>query len=287
LVIASTVNDKPARFMELQPIVGAQEPFAGETLATLKGLRYAPSIHLRYNPAPKAQTYYNEIEVTDSAPGTFFMAIGFNQGYFGIQEAANGKKWFLFSIWDSHDHDKNAQTEDKRTIAEHIAPGTRAQRFGNEGSGGQSFYDYDWQVGEKIRFLLKIEDHGTRQHYIANFYNNKEKRWVHMLTFSSVAPQKHLSGFHSFVEDFRRNYDSFNLHRGMKIHQAWAQDTDGKWNYMTDATLSRDANPHLNISAFTEQGEFYFGTGGKVDKPTAPGAKMKRPIIVELPKDIP
>ena len=49
------------------------------------------SVHLRY-PAPDAAFFYNELTPLQSAPGTYFMACGFSDGYFGIQELANGRK---------------------------------------------------------------------------------------------------------------------------------------------------------------------------------------------------
>ena len=286
LKILSTINDKPARFCELQPIID-KEIYENETMATLKGQRYAPSIHLNYKPSPKAQLYYNEIEVTESVPGSFFMAIGFNQGYFGIQETNHGKKWFLFSIWDSKSHDKNAQLKDKQVQIIHQDPKTRAQRFGGEGSGGQSFYDYNWKVGEKVKFALKIEDKGERRHYSSYIYLSHEKRWVHMLTFASIAPQAHLSRFHSFVEDFKRDYKSFHKHRGMKVFNSWVKDLDGKWHYITDARFTRDANPHTNITAYSEADSFYFGTGGKVKNEVKPGFIIKRPELKTPPTDLP
>lgn len=283
--IQSTIEDLPVRISEFVPVFSDSEPFKGKTLADLKGLRYAPSIHLSYK-VPHASVYYNEIEVTKSAPGSFFMGIGFNQGYFGIQEPAQGKKHFIFSIWDSNDHDKNAQTEDKRVKVIHHDKGTRFQRFGHEGSGGQSFYDYDWQIGQKIRLALKIEDKGERRHYSSYIYITEKKKWVHMLTFSSIAPQKHLSRFHSFVEDFRRNYESFTWHRGMKVHQVWAKGLDGKWHYGQQSRFTRDGNPHTNITAYEEDGAFYFGTGGTVDQEVAPGTTIKRASAKTPPTDL-
>src|SRR5665213_1936249 len=57
------------------------------------------SVHLGY-PAPEGAAFYNEVTVEKSAAGTYFMACGFDQGYFGIQELADGKKLVLFSVWD-------------------------------------------------------------------------------------------------------------------------------------------------------------------------------------------
>ncbi len=286
LKIISTVNDVPARLNEFLPVID-KEPFANETMGSIKGYRYAPSIHLNFKPSPKAQLYYNEIEVTESVPGSFFMAIGFNQGYFGIQETNQGKKWFLFSIWDSNSHNKNAQIADKRVKVIHQDPKTRAQRFGGEGSGGQSFYDYDWKVGERIKFCLKIEDKDDRRHYSAFIYLSQEKRWAHMLTFASIAPQPHLSRFHSFVEDFKRDFDSFHKHRGMKVYNSWIKDLEGKWHYVTDARFTRDGNPHTNITAFTKEDAFYFGSGGKVEKEVKPWTMIKRETKKTPPTDLP
>lgn len=286
LNIHSTINNAPARISEFLPVID-EEPFRSESMGSIKGYRYAPSIHLSYQPSLKAQLFYNEIEVTESVHGSFFMAIGFNQGYFGIQETNQGKKWFLFSIWDSHSHDKNAQIADKRVKVIHQDPKTRAQRFGGEGSGGQSFYDYDWKVGERVKFCLKIEDKDDRRHYSAYIYLSQEKRWVHMLTFASIAPQPHLSRFHSFVEDFKRDFDSFHKHRGMKVYNSWIKDLDGNWHYAADARFTRDGNPHTNITAFIDKDAFYFGTGGKVEKEVSPGTRIKREVKKTPPTNLP
>lgn len=287
LHILSTEGNAPARLNELQPIiVGKKEPFAGVSLAELKGQRYAPSIHLNYR-VPRADVYYNEITVTESAPGSFFMGIGYNQGYFGIQEHTAGRKWLIFSIWDDRSHDRNAQTEEKRAQIVYMDENTRSQRFGNEGSGRQSFYDYDWKVGEKIKLMLKIEDKGERRHYSGYFYHNTLKKWILMTKYSSIAPQPFLTRFHSFVEDFRRNYDSFGRHRSLKIDQAWARDLEGKWHYVTDCTFTRDSNPNTNITAFTQENSFNFGTGGKVKKETKPRTKLQRPVQRQAPQGLP
>src|SRR5437879_3055372 len=59
----------------------------------------ARSVHLHY-PAPAADAFYNELTVEKSVPGCYFMACGFGNGYFGIQEQSRGGKAVLFSVWD-------------------------------------------------------------------------------------------------------------------------------------------------------------------------------------------
>src|SRR3954447_11461242 len=71
------------------------------------------SVHLAY-PAGEGTAFTNEVTVDRSAPGTYFCAIGWNKGYFGIQEQGRGKKVVIFSVWDSHQDDKQAVDESKR-----------------------------------------------------------------------------------------------------------------------------------------------------------------------------
>ena len=60
------------------------------------------SVHLFY-PAPEGVAFYTEMKVEKSSRGTYFMAAGFNMGYYGIQELYNGKKLLIFSVWDPGD----------------------------------------------------------------------------------------------------------------------------------------------------------------------------------------
>jgi hypothetical protein len=38
--------------------------------------------------------------VGNSVPGSYFMAVGWNTGYFGIQEVSADRKVVIFSVWD-------------------------------------------------------------------------------------------------------------------------------------------------------------------------------------------
>jgi Domain of unknown function (DUF5077) len=49
-----------------------------------KGFRAARSVHLGYR-APEGSFFYNEMVVEQSVNGSYFMACGWNTGYFGIQ----------------------------------------------------------------------------------------------------------------------------------------------------------------------------------------------------------
>src|SRR5476651_966759 len=100
--------------------------------ATPEPPRAARSVHLQY-PMPVGDLFYNEVTVEQSTPGSYFMACGFQHGYFGIQELADGKKVVIFSVWDAED--KNAKAANKKTEAVVLDrdPDVRIRRFSGEG----------------------------------------------------------------------------------------------------------------------------------------------------------
>src|SRR5262249_16348225 len=136
----------------------------------LKGIA-CRSVHLNY-PAAEGTAFYNEVKVEKSADGTYFCVCGFNKGYFGIQQKGDGKKVVIFSVWDrAAGEDPKKVPEEKRVKLHHKGEGVRVGRFGNEGTGGQSFYDYDWKTGETYRFLVTAKADGTdRTAYSGYFY---------------------------------------------------------------------------------------------------------------------
>src|SRR5690242_8218631 len=127
------------------------------------------SVHLRY-PAPEGVAFYNEVTVDRSAPATYFCACGFHMGYLGIQELGDGKKVVIFSVWEpGKQDDPKAVAEDRRVRLVAKGEKVRTGRFGGEGTGGQSFLDYDWQVGRTYRFLVTASPAGERTEFAAYF----------------------------------------------------------------------------------------------------------------------
>lgn len=128
------------------------------------------SVHLGY-PAPVGVAFSNEVTIEQSAVGTYFMVCGWDKGYFGLQELGNGKKLLIFSVWDSDQNDPKAVKEDNRTKLIRKDENVRIGRFGGEGTGGQSFFDYDWKVGTKYRLLVtanvKNEPQSTRATFLS------------------------------------------------------------------------------------------------------------------------
>ncbi len=249
------------------------------------------SVHLAYRapvPAPAA-AFYNEVTVDHSAPGTYFCVCGFDKGYVGIQELADGKKLVIFSVWDpGNQNDPQSVAEDQRVKLLHRDERVRTGRFGNEGTGGQSFFDYDWQVGETYRFLVTARPQGQRTEFAGYFYVPQDNAWKHLVTFSTLTGGHSLRGLYSFVEDFRRNRISTTKVRSARYGNGWISTTDGNWHPLDRATFTADSNPATNIDAGARDGRFFLTTGGETQNATTPlRSRIECPAAGTPPSDLP
>ncbi len=221
------------------------------------------SVHLGY-PAEESVAFYNEVTVEKSAPGTYFMVAGFNAGYFGIQELANGKKLVLFSVWDpGEQNDPNAVKTEDRVRLEYNDPQVRVKRFGGEGTGGQSFFDFDWKVGTTYRCLVTSTAKDGRSVFTGYFYLPEEKQWRKLVTFSTIATKRQLRGLYSFVEDFKRDRVSATKERQARFGNGWVKTLTGEWKPLATATFTADSNPATNIDAGPIEDRFFLATGGE------------------------
>lgn len=227
----------------------------------LKGIA-CRSVHLSY-PGLIGNVFYNEVEVQHSAPGTYFMVCGWDKGYFGMQELGNGKKLLIFSVWDSNQNDRNKVPEEKRTKMLYKDEKTRIGRFGGEGTGGQSFFDYDWKLNTNYRFMVTSKAEGDRTEYTGYFFHPEEKAWKKLVTFSTITGGKPMRGFYSFIEDFKRDRVSTTKVRQARFGNGWVRQNDGLWHQINEARFTGDSNPVENISAGIEKGYFFLATGGE------------------------
>lgn len=255
----------------------------------LKGVA-CRSVHLGFD-APAGTAFYNEVTIEKSSPGSFFMVCGWDQGYFGLQELADGKKLAIFSVWDSENNDPQATPEERRVQVVYNDPAVRAGRFGNEGSGGQSFFPFDWQTGVTYRCLLTSRIDVARTEYSGFLYLPKEETWRRLVTFSAPNGGKPLRGCYCFLEDFRRNRVSATQIREARFGNGWVRSANGNWLAIGRARFTADANPVLNIDAGPRQEGFFLATGGET---VNSGAKLKDWIELtesaderRLPADLP
>jgi hypothetical protein len=235
------------------------------SVADAEAIRAARSVHLGFA-APKAEMYYNEVTVEKSVPGSYFMVCGFRNGYFGIQEQANGRKVVLFSVWDPGGGDNSNQVPEKdRVEVLYHADDVLVKRFGGEGTGGQSFYEYPWKVGETYRFLVTAVVSGNKTAFTGYIYLPDKKTWKRLVEFRTITGGSRLEGLYSFIEDFRRDGKSATQVRRALFGNGWIRDATGKWSPLEKARFtasgaSWEAKDTIDAGAVKDR--FYLQTGG-------------------------
>ena len=258
----------------------------------LSAPRAARSVHLGYV-ASEATAFYTELTIEKSVPGSYFMACGFNHGYFGIQELTNGKKVVLFSVWDpTKGDDPSRVAEEHRVEVAYKDSEVIVKRFGGEGTGGQSFFSYDWKVGQTYRFLVKATAAEKKTAYAAHFYLPESKTWKHLVTFRTFAGGDRLKGLYSFIEDFRRDGKSATEVRRAVFGNGWARTHEGPWEPLTKARFTASGatwEAKETIDAGIVKQQFYLQTGGDTRTATPLMTPMERPTpggaLPQVPED--
>ncbi len=208
--------------------------------------RRGPSVHLSY-PLPEdagdIKWFYNEVTVPvgEDVIGSFYMANGFGEGYFGIQVNSTSERRVLFSVWSPFNTDNPREIpEDQRIIMLAKGKDVNTGEFGNEGSGGQSFLRYNWQAGNTYRFLLKgVPSVNNSTDYTAYFFAPEEGRWRLIASFRRPQTTTFLKRQHSFLENFIPDMGRFA--RMAYYNNQWVMDVHGTWHELTVARFTADA----------------------------------------------
>lgn len=233
--------------------------------------RAARSVHWGWS-APAATLFYNEMIVEESTTGSYFMACGWNTGYFGIQELGDGKKVAIFSVWDpAKGDDPTAVTPGQRVELLHEGEGVRVKRFGGEGTGGQCMMDFDWAIGQTNKFLVRASKADGKTAYEGHLWLPNEQQWKHLVTFRTRTGDTPFNGFYSFIEDFRRDYKSVNETRTARFGNGWAKSTNGDWVSLRRARFTASGaewESKENIDGRLVDGWFLLQTGGDIKEAT-------------------
>ena len=221
--------------------------------------RRGPSCHLSYEiPTEKnVSYYYNEIKVNKGQDiiGSYFMANGFGEGYFGMQVNSENERRILFSVWSPFvTDDPKSIPEDEKIILIKKGDGVYTGEFGNEGSGGQSYLKYNWKADTTYKFLLKGIPNGDQSTtYTAWFQSSDDLQWKLIASFKRPKTDTYLKRFHSFLENFIPNQGY--LTRQVNFNNQWVY--DGEWKKINSAKLTVDATYRAN--------QRVDATGGKTD----------------------
>lgn len=256
--------------------------------------RRGPSVHLAYAmpKGPDIEYAYSELTVPEGSDpvGSYYMANGFGEGYFGIQTNSATERRVLFSVWSPFKTDNPKDIpEAERVLLLAKGEGVRSGEFGNEGSGGQSYWLYPWKTGTTYRFLNSVKPDGAGNSiYTAWIAEAPDGKWNLIAKFKRPETNKHLTGFHSFLECFS-DRNGWLGRRSLNANQ-WVRDTTGKWHELTTARLTGDGTARgrhrLDYAGGLEGAEFFMKNGGffndtvKLDQTfTRPAAPSRKPEI--------
>lgn len=253
--------------------------------------RRGPSVHLTYT-LPDDQNFkwfYNEIEVPvgEDPIGSYFMANGFGEGYFGIQVNSERERRILFSVWSPYKTDNPNEIPEEEKI-KLLKKGGQVYtgEFGNEGSGGQSYLKYPWKAGVTYSFLNSVEPDGKGNTvYTAYFLDPEKGEWQLIASFSRPKTDTWYKRPHSFLENFIP--ESGNITRRGIYKNQWAADKEGNWIELTEAKFTGDdiarRGYRKDFAGGSFEDQFYLMNGGFFDESTEINSVFVRPELGNTP----
>ena len=233
--------------------------------------RRGPSVHINYEMAAindDVEWFYNEITVPEGNDviGSYFMANGFAEGYFGMQVNSAKERRILFSVWSPFvtDNPKDVP-ENKKIRLLKKGDKVHAGEFGNEGSGGQSYLQYNWKSGQTYKFLIHAKPtENNYTTYTAYFYAAEKKKWLLIASFNRPETNTYLKKLHSFLENFEP--ETGCITRKAYYHNQWVVTKTGEWKPLTSMLFTGDATANigyrLDYAGGVADGKFYLRNCG-------------------------
>ena len=263
----------------------------------------SPSVHLNSwgstDPnAPKGDAYdwcFMEIMLPQESDiiGTYAMALGVLNGYMGIQmngyaNDGSPRHDVLFSMWDdgSTDEDPNLP-EYMRAGAVDWDPLTTTNRFGNEGTGVQTYRKGPyWTPGKYVQFITNCRPETTSyttevngkptvhtQHnmLVSAWFNALDgKGWQYMATVRKRNSTTYFDSWYSFLENYNPSTGQANRIAYYRNGYMRAR-SNGKW-YNRNSVWFSNTDGDSNTGARTDYGQgatdnpadrtFFMQTGG-------------------------
>ncbi|WP_206036238.1 DUF3472 domain-containing protein [Crateriforma spongiae] len=256
--------------------------------------RRGPSVHLAYRIPRNVDLKYAYSEITvpvgQDPIGSYFMTNGFGEGYFGIQVNSESERRVLFSVWSPFRTDDPSEIpKEDRVVTLSKGTGVIARDFGNEGSGGQSFLRYEWKAGRTYQFLTEVMPDGSGNTRYTSWFGDKDtKEWKLIASFQRPKTDKHLSGFHSFLENFSPALG--HVQRSAQYGNQWVCDTQGNWHEVTAAKFTGDntarGRHRLDFAGGSDGEVFYLKNGGFFSDAVELDQRFQRQSTAHLQPDI-
>lgn len=261
-------------FPEIQAVLIGGEASQGKVWYAKEDFywgRRGPSVHLGFQVPEEAGDvvyFYNEITVPkgNDVLGSYFMANGFGQGYFGIQVNSPTERRVLFSVWSPYNtDDPNEIPEDQRINLIKKGEDVYTGKFGNEGSGGQSYWKFMWKAETTYRFLLKGKPAGNNKtDFTAWFFAPELNEWKLIASFRRPKTDTYLTRLYSFLENFYT--EQGNVSRKGYFTNQWAYTSNKQWLELTKIKFTADATARkesrMDYAGGVENGKFFLKNCG-------------------------
>ncbi|MBB3056094.1 DUF3472 domain-containing protein [Mucilaginibacter gotjawali] len=253
--------------------------------------RRGPSVHLGYViPDNKnAEWFYNEVTVpkNNDVLGSYFMACGFGEGYFGMQVNSPAERHILFSVWSPFNTDDPKKIpDDQKIVMVKKGANVHTGEFGSEGSGGQSYMLYNWKAGNTYKFLVKAKPDGNDHTvYTAWFFAPEANEWHLIASFSRPQTNTYLKHLHSFLENF--DPEQGTITRKVYFNNEWIADENGKWTELNKARFTADNTGakgyRMDYSGGVDGGAFYLQNCGFFNNYTTRNIIFDRLLSRKMP----
>ena len=127
--------------------------------------------------------------------------------------------------------------------------------------------DFPWALGQTNRFLITAEIQDAKTACTA--WLGMTNGWKKLATFRTHTKGLPLSGYYSFVEDFRRDYKSALDVRRARYGNGWVKTTKNEWMPLRQARFTASGaewEAKDTIDAGVAADWFYLATGGETKK---------------------
>lgn len=220
--------------------------------------RRGPSVHLGYTAPANSEWFYSEVTVPvgQDPVGSYYMANGFGEGYFGMQVNSPTERRILFSVWNPTSGTTTWTRKGTNVVA---------TNFTGEGTGGQSYLVYNWVAGNTYKFLTQgAPDNNGNTVYSSWFYAPELGSWQFIATWSRPNTSTYLTGLYSFLENFADTNGYFG--RQAQYGNQWVKSSTGTWTELTSAYFDGDATVNnqqrMDYGGGLQNGQFYLQNGG-------------------------
>lgn len=148
----------------------------------------------------------------DTARNTYWAVFNWDLGYAGFQEAEDGRRLLLMSLWDMEDG--------TRPEVEFYLDESRHGDFGGEGTGRNVLTEYDWEEETwytiRVQYSYSLEEDKT---YYTQWVRKEGGAWQKIAVISYPTRRPRFDSNGMFQEDWEGN----NLWRSCRLRNMYAR----------------------------------------------------------------